>query len=152
MESRPMPRHVWLDGKSIFDEVIRRPIFDNWGNNFQDCQPSHHKHSRVANTLAHQDKVQLRFEVMNRPNACPMKNKDEHVEMPQRKVQQPQLNGLPAWSGAAWIQRSWNTFTNTMASPSIFVLQRRVVEQLPFYIHWDLSIMLIFGSIVIPVL
>ena len=68
----------------------------------------------MANTLARQDEVQSRSEVMRHLNACPIMNKDEHVEMPQRNVQQPQLNGpgFPAWSGAAWIQRSWITFTN----------------------------------------
>ena len=88
----------------------------------------------MANTLAHQDEVQQRSEVMNRPNACPMKNKDERVEMPQRKVQQPQLNRLSPHDQA---QLEFNDpgLHSPMASPSIFVhLQRRVVEQLPFFI------------------
>ena len=87
---------------------------------------SHLKYSRMANTLACQDEVKSRSEVMRHPNACPMKNKDEHVKMPQRKVQQPQLNGLSP------LEFNDPGLHSPMASPRIFVLQRKVVEQLPF--------------------
>ena len=111
-------------------------IFDNcYGAHVcQDCQPSHLKHSRMANTLVRQDKVQSRSEVMRHPSTCPIMNKDEHVDMPQRKVQQPQLNGLSQLEfnhpGLDYIHQ-WQV-PGFLFCSEVWLNNFRPVSQLPF--------------------
>ena len=63
------------------------------------------------------------------PNASPIMNKDEHAVILQRKVQQPSFPRLIRRQ--AQLEFNDPGLHSPMASPRIFVLQRRVVEQLP---------------------
>ena len=107
----------------MFDEIANRCVSERSSGDFRQLRP-YLPRLLTSNTVVWRTQWRAKTKCNRVMNACPMKNKDEHVKMPQRKVQQPQLNWLSPLE--------FNDHGSSMASPRIFILQRRVVELLSF--------------------
>ena len=93
-------------------EIFRQFSTTDRDHVFQDCQPSHLKHCRMANTGApRRSAMAIRSDESFKrvPN---IEQGRVSWKAPEKDAAAAIKRAVPAWSGTAWIQRSWNTFTN----------------------------------------